>query len=83
MIKIKATVVTSSNEEHVENLTEAQALLKDSIDLLQHVARATNNVQAQKYLVDRLKILAGVGHGLLSNDFNIDNWIEELEEEDA
>ena len=75
---------TDKNEEAVDLLDRAQEDLYEVINTLEYVAELTNDEHARAYLIDHLKIMAGEGHGFMSNDFNIDKWKEQLnnQEED-
>jgi len=62
-----------------ERVQIAQELLMGVIDILQDVARDTDDRHAKAYMIDHLKILASEGHGFCSRDFNLDEWIQRLE----
>lgn len=62
-----------------EKLELAQSALQFAIGLLEEVADATRDEHARAYMVDHLKILASADHGFLSRDFNLDEWIEQVE----
>ena len=64
---------------NVEKVRMAQVALRFAIDLLDEVADGTADGHARAYMTDHLKILAGRDHGFLSRDFNLDEWIEQLE----
>ena len=64
----------------IDLLYEAQEHLNEAIALLDTYVRQTNDVNAEAYLVDHLKIFAGRNHGFLSSDLNIDDLIERLNE---
>ena len=69
----------ASNSEKLET---AQTALLFAIGLLEEIADETGDGHARAYLVDHLKIKAGANHGFLSRDFNIDEWIEQLDSDD-
>jgi len=69
-------------EDLVDKLLEAKDKLNESIELMEEVARETKNSYAESYLIDQLKVHVGSDHGFLSNDFNIDEWIEQIEDEE-
>jgi len=71
--------VSDVDEEMMYNLDNAQEKLYEVISLLEDVADANNDQYARTYLIDHLKIMAGEGHGFLSDDFNIDKWKEQLQ----
>lgn len=60
---------------------EAQEALFQAIELLEQACKDDANAQA--YIVDHLKILAGSGHGFLSRDMNLDDLKERYEEEES
>jgi hypothetical protein len=66
---------------HVEKLRLAQVALQFAIGLMEEVADETDNDHARAYLIDQLQVHAASGHGFLSSDFNLDDWLEQLEEE--
>jgi hypothetical protein len=57
----------------------AQAAMYFAIGLMEDVAQATDDKNAEAYMIDQVKVLAGSGHGFLSRDFNMDDWIERVE----
>lgn len=63
-----------------DTLEEAQEKLYEAIRLLEIYVRETGDRNAEAYIVDHLKIIAGRGHGFLSSDLNIDDIIEHLDE---
>lgn len=65
-----------------EKLELAQSALRFAIRMLDDVADATRDEHARAYVIDHLKILASADHGFLSRDFNLDEWIEQLEKGD-
>jgi len=65
-----------------DKLRLAQAALNFVIDLLDEVADDTDNEYARAYLVDQLKIHASADHGFLARDFNLDQWVESLDDEE-
>jgi hypothetical protein len=64
---------------NVEKLQIAKAAMELAVDLTAEVADATDDDHAKAYFVDHLKILTTRDHGFLSRDFNIDEWIAQLE----
>ena len=67
---------------NVEKLEVVRDLLTLAVDLSYDVARATNDDNAETYFCDHLKILSTSSHGFLSDDFNIDQWIDRVERGD-
>jgi hypothetical protein len=65
---------------NVRKVELAKAALQFAIGLLEAVADDTGDEHARAYLVDQLKVHANADHGFLSRDFNLDQWIEQLEE---
>ncbi len=61
----------------------AKMLLETSIGLMAKVAEATGNTHAEAYLIDHLRIMASSNHGFMSCDFNLDEWIEQVEAAEA
>ena len=59
--------------EKVILIEEAQALIYQALELLDRALKDDANAQA--YVLDHLKILAGSGHGFLSRDLNLDDLI--------
>lgn len=66
----------------IEQLEEAQEMLRDAHYILKRVARITNDPHAKAYVVEHLALLIDDEHGLLSKDFNVQQWIEQVEEDD-
>lgn len=66
----------------VEKLRMGQAALFFAIQVLEEVADKTGDEHARAYLVNQLKTHAGADHGFLCRDFNIDEWVERLENGD-
>jgi len=64
---------------NVEKLQLAKAALELAVGLAEEVVRDTNDDNADAYFVAHLKILASRDHGYISRDFNIDDWIDRLE----
>ena len=71
--------ISGNNDEHINDLEEAQEKIYSALAILESVANDTNNDYARTYLIDHLKIMAGEGHGFMSRDFNIDKWKEQLQ----
>lgn len=72
-----------NRQEAIDIIYEAQEKLNEVIEALDGVARELNDGHADAYMVVQLKVLASKDSGYLSNDFNLDQWIADLEEEDA
>ena len=64
---------------HVEKIKLAQASLRFAINLMESVAHETKNGHAEAYVIDHLEIITSADHGFVSNDFDLDDWIKELE----
>ena len=67
---------------NAEKLALAQTALFFAIHLLKDVADATDDEHARAYLIDHLAIMASADHGFISRDFNIDEWIKQIENGD-
>ena len=65
-----------------EKLELSKMLLQASIGLMQDVADATSDSHAEAYMIDHLKIKASADHGFMSREFNMDEWIEKLNDEE-
>ena len=63
--------------EKVDMVREAQEKIYEAIELLNEAVG--DNTHTRAYLIEQLQILAGEGHGFLSNDLNCDKVIEGLE----
>lgn len=50
---------------------QAQELIYEAIEILEQACADDKNAQA--YVLDHLKILAGSGHGFMSRDLNLDD----------
>jgi hypothetical protein len=61
-------------------LYDAQANLFEAIDRIEAYVRATNDIEADNYLLAQLKILASRQHSYLSSDLNIDDLLERLDD---
>jgi hypothetical protein len=57
--------------DKVLTIEEAQEHLFEAIELLEQACAEDKNAQA--YVLDHLKILAGSGHGFMSSDLNLDD----------
>ena len=66
----------------VDHVRTAQALVQAAIDILDQVARETNDRHARAYMVDQLATLASNDHGFLSCGFTLDAWVQQLEDGD-
>ena len=71
-----------TNNDLKDLLYEAQEHLNEAIRLLDNYVRETGDSNAEAYIVDHLRIYAGRGHGFLSDDLNIDDLLERLDESD-
>lgn len=69
-------------DKPVERVHIAQRLINAAIDILSDVVKETNDRNAEAYVVDHLRILAGSDHGFLDRSMNLDKWIERLEDRD-
>ena len=71
-----------TNEELYAEVEEAQDLLLQVIEKLEHVVTERPGVGRyyQAYIVDHLKTMASADHNFLSRDANLDDWKRELEE---
>jgi hypothetical protein len=65
--------------DHPRKVELAQTALRFAVGLLAGVADDTNDDHARAYIVDHLRIMAGADHDFMSRDFNLDDWIEQLE----
>ena len=65
-----------------EKIEIAQQLLQATIQICESVSRSRNDRHAKAYLIDHLHIFASKEHHFLSASFNMDEWIERIEEED-
>lgn len=68
-------------DDIVEMLQEAQEQMRQAHSLLQSAARTLDDKHAQAYLVDHLAILIDSEHGFLSSDFNVQEWIRQIEDD--
>ena len=64
---------------NADRLRLAKVLLDAAIALAEEVAYKTDDGEARAYWVAKAKIMAGDGHGYLSRDFNLDQWIARVE----
>ena len=60
---------------------EAQEYIFQAIELLEQACKDDANAQA--YIIDHLKILAGGGHGFLTKDMNLDDLKDRYSEEEV
>lgn len=70
-------------QEHIEAIREAQSLLYDALEILIGVARDTRNSHAEAYIITPLQIIAMREHGFISHDANLDDWVDELMEDES
>lgn len=70
----------TTQRELVEALHEAQEKMRETVELLQWVADATGDRNAEAYIVDHLRILTSEDHGFVSRDLNLDDWIRRVED---
>ena len=66
-------------DTYIDKLREAQDKLYDVIDILKDVASDTHNQEAKDYIIAHLKTMVSSEHGYLSSTYNIDEWIEDIE----
>ncbi len=66
----------------IDRVRTAKALVEAAIDILDRVARDTNDRHARAYMVDQLATLASNDHGFLSCGFTLDAWVQQLEGDD-
>lgn len=71
-----------ARQEAADAVRDAQDLLNQAIEILSRVARDTDDQHAEAYIVDQLKTLASENHGFLCSDYNLDEWISDLENEE-
>ena len=76
------TDISEIRGELIEKLETAQEKLNEAIEILEEVANKTDDGYAKAYLIDHLKIMASDSHGFMSRDFNVDKWINKLNNED-
>jgi|GEM_PF-4472407 hypothetical protein len=67
--------------EILEQLEEARDLMREAHTLLNNAARALNDKHAEAYLVSHLAILIDDEHGYLADDFNVSEWIRQIEDD--
>lgn len=72
-------------QEAIDAIREAQQMLFEAIGILENVAMDLHDGHAKAYIVDQLQILASTDHGFLSRDYNLDQWVSDLQnnEEDS
>ena len=75
-------MTTQTADQLYDILYDAQALLFNAIELLETYVRETNDREAEAYVIDHLKIIAGRDHGFLASDLNIDDLMERLDDRD-
>lgn len=73
----------STRQELIEQLEDAQTKLREAHEILADVARETDDGHAKAYLVDHLAIFIDSEHGFLSQDFNVQKWIEQIQENES
>lgn len=78
----KEQTTMTSNQEHINRLTEAQDLLREALDILKDVASETDNRMASAYITPHLAIMIDNEHDYLSRDYSVEDWIDELRDED-
>ena len=74
------TARTIDKEDLIDTVYGAQDHLNQAIALLETYVRETGDHNAEAYILDHLKIIAGRDHGFLSRDLNLDDLIERLNE---
>ena len=75
-------MTTKTADQLYDILYDAQALLFNAIELLETYVRETDDREAEAYVIDHLKIIAGRDHGFLASDLNIDDLMERLDDRD-
>ena len=75
-------MTTLTTDDLRDVLTEAQEHLFAAIRLIETYVSATDDRNAEAYLLDHLRIFAGREHGYLSRDLNIDDLLERLDDRD-
>lgn len=71
----------TANQDQIDAVQEAQEQLLEAIATLKQVAHELKDRHAEAYLIDHLEILASDNHGFVSHDFNISEWLEQLQDE--
>jgi len=71
-----------TTDELRDALYEAQEHLRAAIRLIETYVNATDDRNAEAYLLDHLRIFAGREHGFLTRDLNIDDLMQRLDERD-
>jgi hypothetical protein len=81
--KMKKDLTPEQIEEQVEIIREAQDQIVEGLEAMQTANITLGDSHAQEYLINQLKTLITSNHGFLCRDYNIDEWIEDLETEAA
>ena len=74
------TLTTAQRSTLRDDLTEAKYHLRDAISLIANYVTQTGDHEAEAYIVDQLKIIAGRDHDFLAGDLNLDDLLERLDE---
>jgi hypothetical protein len=67
-------------EDRVQAINEAQELIYEAIEKIKFAFPRDGNVDA--YVIAKLQIIAGEGHGYLTYDTNLDKLRERIENPD-
>ena len=76
-------MTTLTTDDLRDALHEAQEHLRDAIRLIETYVNATDDRNAEAYLLDHLRIFAGRDHGYLSRDLNLDDLIKRLDDRET
>ena len=68
-----------ATQEQIDMVTEAQEQISKAVKTLKMLARELHDEHAQASLIAHLEIMTGNDHNYLSRDFNLIEWIHELE----
>lgn len=75
-------LTVQERDECIDALEDAKKKLGEAMELMDHVIRATDDHHAKAYMYDQIAVLQSSGHGYLAKDFNMDEWIEQLQNDE-
>lgn len=65
--------------EAVDAIMDCQDRMLEALGELKSIATRLNDDHAQAYIIAHLETLLTSQHGYLDSSYNLDSWIEELE----
>jgi hypothetical protein len=69
--------------EAVDIIRDCQERMLEALGELEQVARSLDDAHADAYIIAHLKTLLSSQHGYLDSSYNLDDWMEEIENQES